>query len=52
MNRGEGLGLSMAYGMALQQRGMIDVHSEPGAGTTFHVYLPAGEAAQTELPST
>ena len=49
--KGTGLGLSMAYGMALQQRGMIDVHSEPGTGTTINVYLPTGEAAQTELAS-
>ncbi len=51
IGKGTGLGLSMAYGMALQQRGMIDVHSEPGIGTTFNVYLPTGEATQTELPS-
>lgn len=41
--RGSGLGLSMIYGFLKQSRGSITVYSEPGLGTTFHLYLPCAE---------
>lgn len=38
---GSGLGLATAYSIIKRHGGHITVESETGAGTTFHVYLPA-----------
>jgi two-component system, cell cycle sensor histidine kinase and response regulator CckA len=41
-----GLGLSLAHSIAKRHGGWITVHSEPGAGSTFDVYLPIGQNAR------
>jgi two-component system cell cycle sensor histidine kinase/response regulator CckA len=38
--KGAGLGLSSAYGIVRQHKGLITVQSAPGAGTKFNIYLP------------
>ena len=50
-DKGTGLGLSTVMGIVRSHGGFLRVESDPGQGSTFHVYLPAGEVStETNSP--
>ncbi len=48
--KGTGLGLSIVHTVAKEAGGFVEVVSEVGRGTTFHVFLPEAEAPAVEVP--
>jgi signal transduction histidine kinase/ActR/RegA family two-component response regulator len=44
VGEGTGLGMSIVHGIITDHGGTITVASQPGAGTTFEIYLPPAQA--------
>ena len=49
--RGTGLGLSTAYGVVQLARGVIDIHSERGKGTSVRLFFPPLRGAADAQPA-
>ncbi|MBW2069605.1 MAG: response regulator [Deltaproteobacteria bacterium] len=47
--KGTGLGLSTVYGIVKQSEGDIRVHSKPGKGSRFEVYIPVTNEQPKEI---
>ncbi len=50
IDQGTGLGLSVVHGIIAEHDGRIEVHSQPGSGSCFTIWLPASGEMQTGWP--
>jgi len=51
-DKGTGMGLSVVHGIVKSHGGAITVHSQPGKGTSFAVYLPLIQTEQKPVVQT
>ena len=51
-SEGTGMGLSVVHGIAKSYGGLVEFETDPGKGTTFHVFFPWSESRSTARTDT